>query len=336
MRTRTAFYRMLVVLLLVVPMPVLAQGRGHGRDQKQQQAQNKGPQKKKDEKAPQKSDQRAQEKARPEQAQRADTRGRERVEDKQKHKANEITRPGKITARDDNTQRAVIVNRPGPNRFIREVRYDELQPDLRRFADSRKTTYVVAAGAVARAYSRGLPGNTLTIVNLGPDRVRIANRSGIALIEFSDRDASNLGGWVVDPWYGDLSSTAPAFCKSGAGHPVWGRQWCLEKGYGLGGYNDLSWGTSRATSDVVFLRPVTTGNLARDVLVNVLGSIVFDRLALHAITLGYTEPVYGVWATEPAGPSVLRLTSGGYPVAEIVDYDRDSRADLMLFALRPW
>jgi hypothetical protein len=27
----------------------------------------------------------------------------------------------------------------------------------------------------------------------------------------------------------------PAFCKSGAGHPVHGPAWCLEKGWGLGG-----------------------------------------------------------------------------------------------------
>ena len=26
----------------------------------------------------------------------------------------------------------------------------------------------------------------------------------------------------------------PAFCRSGAGHPVWGLEWCLEKGWGLG------------------------------------------------------------------------------------------------------
>lgn len=27
----------------------------------------------------------------------------------------------------------------------------------------------------------------------------------------------------------------PAFCRSGAGHPVHGRRWCLQKGFGLGG-----------------------------------------------------------------------------------------------------
>ncbi|HUP02087.1 MAG TPA: hypothetical protein VM737_11275 [Gemmatimonadota bacterium] len=26
----------------------------------------------------------------------------------------------------------------------------------------------------------------------------------------------------------------PAFCRSGAGHPVFGRRWCLDKGFGLG------------------------------------------------------------------------------------------------------
>jgi Ni/Co efflux regulator RcnB len=26
----------------------------------------------------------------------------------------------------------------------------------------------------------------------------------------------------------------PAFCRSGSGHPVFGRQWCREKGFGLG------------------------------------------------------------------------------------------------------
>lgn len=26
----------------------------------------------------------------------------------------------------------------------------------------------------------------------------------------------------------------PAFCRSGAGHPVFGRRWCVQKGFGLG------------------------------------------------------------------------------------------------------
>jgi hypothetical protein len=63
---------------------------------------------------------------------------------------------------------------------------------------------------------------------------------------------------------------------------------------------------------------------------------VFDRLGLHAITLGYTDPLTGVWLGEETGPRVLRITSGSIPIAEIVDDDRDSRADVLVVALRPW
>ena len=31
------------------------------------------------------------------------------------------------------------------------------------------------------------------------------------------------------------ASAAPSFCRSGAGHPVHGREWCVQKGFGLGG-----------------------------------------------------------------------------------------------------
>lgn len=32
----------------------------------------------------------------------------------------------------------------------------------------------------------------------------------------------------------------PAFCRTGEGHPVFGRDWCWDKGFGVGdrGYND--------------------------------------------------------------------------------------------------
>ena len=30
------------------------------------------------------------------------------------------------------------------------------------------------------------------------------------------------------------ASASPSFCRSGAGHPVHGRSWCLDKGFGLG------------------------------------------------------------------------------------------------------
>ena len=30
------------------------------------------------------------------------------------------------------------------------------------------------------------------------------------------------------------ASASPSFCRSGAGHPVHGRAWCIDKGFGLG------------------------------------------------------------------------------------------------------
>ncbi len=38
----------------------------------------------------------------------------------------------------------------------------------------------------------------------------------------------------VDERFRVRDSNGPAFCRSGSGHPVHGRAWCLEKGFGLG------------------------------------------------------------------------------------------------------
>jgi len=35
-------------------------------------------------------------------------------------------------------------------------------------------------------------------------------------------------------WYPVRSDRGPSFCRTGAGHPVFGLQWCLNKGYGIG------------------------------------------------------------------------------------------------------
>jgi hypothetical protein len=35
-------------------------------------------------------------------------------------------------------------------------------------------------------------------------------------------------------WFPVRNDAGPSFCRSGAGHPVWGLQWCLDKGYGIG------------------------------------------------------------------------------------------------------
>jgi hypothetical protein len=133
-----------------------------------------------------------------------------------------------------------------------------------------------------------------------------------------------------------VRSGSPAFCRSGAGHPVWGRQWCLDKGFGLGSVNNVRWGRTVDPVNVVLQRRVTTGDLTRDILLGVLGDVAFNRLATHALTLGYVEPLTGRWMGEPTGPQVLVVSSGTAPVAEFVDLNRDGRADLMYVGLRSW
>ncbi|HEU0013413.1 MAG TPA: hypothetical protein VFQ45_07000 [Longimicrobium sp.] len=116
----------------------------------------------------------------------------------------------------------------------------------------------------------------------------------------------------------------PSFCRSGAGHPQFGRQWCLDKGFGLGsgawsraGWNDVRFRTSRRT-----------GTLDRGGLADVLGSVVLGRMLY-----GVSGPVAGRWVSYGSGPVVLQLYSGSTPLAEMADYNRDGRADLVLVNL---
>jgi hypothetical protein len=71
-------------------------------------------------------------------------------------------------------------------------------------------------------------------------------------------------------------------------------------------------------------------------LQNLLGTSAFNRLALHAVTLGLVDPLVGRFIGEPTGPQYLVVNSGRYPVAELYDANRDNRWDDLLVALRSW
>jgi hypothetical protein len=218
--------------------------------------------------------------------------------------------------------------------YRRVIQVNELKPALKRYAASNRAPERIAAGALARAYARGL-GDDQVIIRPNGDRVALLNRSGIVLVNLDD-NARNLGGWRVTPYDDDVKSGAPAFCRSGAGHPVWGREWCFDKGFGIGNDRDWRWGRTTDVGDIIFRQEPNRADLVRDALVGVLGDVVFNRLGLHAVTLGYSEPLTGVWLGEPSGPRVLRLSSGVTPIAEIYDADRDNRADALVVALRAW
>ena len=235
------------------------------------------------------------------------------------------------SAKHDNTRNNDVSAKRG--HFSRAMRVNEMNSHVRRFAMSERAQERVAAGALARGMARGLRDGDVVITPAG-NRVHLVNRSGVLLVDLDDAHARNLGAWRVDPIDGEKEG-APSFCRSGAGHPVWGRQWCVDKGFGLGNAQDTRWGAVRDVNDID-IRRVDSGTLARSVLIDILGNVVFNRLGLHAVTLGYTEPLVGTWMGDDSGPRVLRISSGGAPVAEIVDVNRDNRADNLVVALRAW
>lgn len=119
---------------------------------------------------------------------------------------------------------------------------------------------------------------------------------------------------------------APPFCRNGRGHPVHGRAWCREKGYGLGDHDiwrRVTWG------NVVYRRPrsIHDGRLSRATLADILGAVLIGRFDAHRRYLGYREPLYGHWHDRG---TMLQVTSGAFPIAQVIDRNRDGRADAIL------
>ena len=149
-----------------------------------------------------------------------------------------------------------------------------------------------------------------------------------------DREAKKGGG--------------PPFCRNGQGHPVHGRRWCEEKGWGSsrrvedvfrrdsnrddrdrrdsrnGGWGEVSW------EDVILRRPTSTNRrLEQQTLRDILGATVLGRLSTHASRLGARGALDGR-LVNVSGGSVLQLRAGGVPLAELTDLDRDGHFDLVL------
>jgi len=300
------------------PQVAIAQGKGggkgHGGGQSQGQGASKGKGHDKE--------------ARPARQEKSVSKGRGRSEEVQP------------TRRSSNDQSQISRSRGTPGTksnaksFARAASVSSMPVAMRRYVSSGHRMHVVAAGALAHAFARGHE-NDFRIDDAG-NRVRILNRRGDALLDLDDERAENLGRWRVGLLDDQVRSGAPSFCRSGAGHPVWGREWCVDKGFGLGSYNNYRWGRTTDIGDIVFPRTGIASTLTTVALASLLGSNAFDRLALHAVTLGLVEPLTGRWVSQPEGPQVLYVDSGVYPVAEFVDTDRDFGLDDLLIALLPW
>lgn len=147
-----------------------------------------------------------------------------------------------------------------------------------------------------------------------------------------DRSRDRTGGGIFDRVEDDEGRGPPAFCRSGEGHPVWGRSWCVDKGFGLGD-DRPRWGRVTDIEDIV-LRPRTDRErLDRGGLIDVLGDIVFGRLAVQSLVLGAEDPLTGTWISRDDGPRVLRVHAGDLPVAELVDADRDGGVEMLVVNL---
>lgn len=168
------------------------------------------------------------------------------------------------------------------------------------------------------------------------DRAEAAKRGTTTYPQDRDRDVVVRDrDWDDDDRWEDRNGKkhknkngkGPAFCRNGQGHPVHGREWCRQKGFGTGygNYDRVDWG------DVVLRRGRydTRRDMSRGTLENILGSVVLGRFDRQRSRLGYSQPLYGRWVDSDQG-SVLRLLSGNQPIAQLIDRNRDGRADLVL------
>ena len=135
----------------------------------------------------------------------------------------------------------------------------------------------------------------------------------------------------------DGDRKGPAFCRSGAGHPVHGRQWCRDKGFGLGSGSAIRW-EDRGWEDVILRAPRDrerrSGTVDRGGLIDILGDVVYGRLLNENRRVGGSDPLTGRWLNPGGVADVLQIRSGGVAVAELSDLDGDGRVDAVLVPRR--
>ncbi|MGQ0813495.1 MAG: hypothetical protein ACT4O1_03430 [Gemmatimonadota bacterium] len=146
--------------------------------------------------------------------------------------------------------------------------------------------------------------------------------------DFRDRDRDDDDRWDDcddddDRRFG--SRSGPPFCRNGQGHPVHGMAWCRQKGWEGASLRNTGWG------DVILRRPRygAQSDLGRNILLDVLGSKVLGRFDQQRLRLGASSGLTGRWLDTSNG-SVLNLFAGGLQVAQILDRNRDGRADVVL------
>jgi hypothetical protein len=124
----------------------------------------------------------------------------------------------------------------------------------------------------------------------------------------------------------DRRGNGPPFCRNGQGHPVHGMQWCRDKGWSDGhSLSNTGW------EDVILRRPRydAQGVLGRGVLEDVLGRVVLGRFDEQRDRLGINDALTGRWSDSSNG-WLLDLFAGSQQIGQILDRNRDGRADAVL------
>lgn len=126
----------------------------------------------------------------------------------------------------------------------------------------------------------------------------------------------------------------PSFCRSGRGHPVFGWDWCRERGWDRSGSSAVRW-EQRTWEDVIFRTPRGDrgDKLDRAGLGEVLGDIVFGRVDTRRRQLSSSTDYEGLWRTSGRARE-LWITAGGVPIARLLDRDGDNRVDSVYMAER--
>lgn len=70
--------------------------------------------------------------------------------------------------------------------------------------------------------------------------------------------------------------------------------------------------------------------LAPGQLRGVIGREDYRRIRHHARSLGLRGPLTGAWTLDRYGPTVLEIRVDRFPVAALIDYDRDGFTDVTL------
>jgi hypothetical protein len=118
---------------------------------------------------------------------------------------------------------------------------------------------------------------------------------------------------------------SPSFCRTGDGHPVYGRDWCWERGFRLGN----EWDRDRGGN--VRLVPPTGRPIDQAVLTALLDAQTMSRIQTVKSGLRLTAPLHASWLETTAGGRILTIRSGSTTIAEIADRNRDGQADALWF-----